>query len=111
MKKIICLCLLVMCCLLVGCAELVSEETTQVEAIITEVDKDPMMKIGNVWRPADFDIYFEYNGIKGSWDVNKKTYNLYKDKVGDTIKCNLITLTYNDGTIKKRLVSIEEQEK
>lgn len=111
MKKIICFCLLVVCGLLVGCAKLVSEEAIQVEAIITEVDKDPMRVIGKTIMPADFDIYFEYNGVTGSWDVNRKTYNLYKDKVGDTIKCNLITLTYDDGTIKKRLVSIEEKEK
>lgn len=111
MKKIIYLCLLAVCCLLVGCAKLVSEEAIQVEAIITEVDKDPMRLVGKIIMPADFDIYFEYNGIKGSWDVNRKTYDLYKDKVGDTIKCDLITLVYDDGTIKKRLVPIKEKEK
>lgn len=111
MKKIICFCLLGVCVLLAGCAELISKETTQVEAIITEVDRDPMRIIGKVIMPADFDIYFEYNGIKGSCDINRKTYDLYKDKVGDTIKCNLITLTYDDGTIKRRLVSIEEKVK
>ena len=111
MKKIICFCLLVACVLLVGCAQLVSEEAIQVEAIITDVDKDPMRMVGKVIMPADFDIYFEYNGLKGSWDVNRKTYDLYKDKIGDTIKCNLITRTYDDGTIKKRLESIEEQER
>ena len=111
MKKIILFCLLVVCCLLVSCAELVSEETVQVEAIITEVDRDAPRMVGKVIMPSDYDIYFEYEGLKGSWDVNKKTYDLYKDKVGDTIKCNLITCTYDDGTIKKRLVSIEEKVK
>lgn len=111
MKKIICFCLLGVCVLLAGCAELISKETTQVEAIITEVDRDPMRIIGKVIMPADFDIYFEYDGIKGSWDINRKTYELYKDKIGDAIACNLITLTYDDGTIKRRLVSIEEKVK
>lgn len=111
MKKILFFCLLVVCVLLVSCAKLVSEETIQVEAIITEVDKDPPRMVGKVIMPSDFDIYFEYNGLKGSWDVNRKTYELYKDKIGDTIKCNLITYTYDDGTIKKRLVSIEEKVK
>ena len=111
MKKIICFCFLGVCVLLAGCAELISKETTQVEAIITEVDRDPMRIIGKVTMPADFDIYFEYDGIKGSWDINRKTYELYKDKIGDAITCNLITLTYDDGTIKRRLVSIEEKVK
>ena len=111
MKKIICFCLLVVCVLLVSCAELVSEETIQVEATITEVDRDAPRMIGKIITPPDFDIYFEYDGLKGSWDVNRKTYDLYKDKMGDIIKCNLITRTYDDGTIKKRLVSIEEKVK
>ena len=104
MKKILTLALIAtMLLCFAGCAELISEEVVEVEAVITEVDRDPMRYIGKTVYPADYDIYFEYEGIKGSWDVNKETYNLYKDKVGETIKCNLIIRTYEDGTVRRVL--------
>jgi L-asparagine transporter-like permease len=65
----------------------ISEEKIEVEAIITEVDRDPARLVGKVCRPADYDIYFEYQGIKGEWDVSHSTYNEYKDKIGQPIKC------------------------
>lgn len=110
MKKIPILALLVVMLLcFASCEKLISEEVVEVEAIITEVDRDPMRMIGKTVYPADYDIYFEYEGIKGSWDVNKETYNLYKDKVGESIKCYLITHTYDDGTIR-RVLKIKEGE-
>jgi hypothetical protein len=88
--------------------KVVSVESAEVEAIITEVDKDPRRLIGKVYRPADYDIYFEYQGIKGEKDISSVTYNKYKDKVGQTIKCCLITRTYSDGSTKITLEMIEE---
>jgi hypothetical protein len=86
----------------------ISEEKIEVEAIITEVDRDPARLVGKVCRPADYDIYFEYQGIKGEWDVSHSTYNEYKDKIGQPIKCYLITRTYDNGSIKTFLKPIEE---
>lgn len=104
MKKILILALLAaMLLCFASCAKLISEEVVEVEAVITEVDRDPMRMIGKTVYPADYDIYFEYEGIKGSWDVSKETYNLYEDKVGETITCNLFIRTYDDGTIRKVL--------
>lgn len=88
--------------------KVVSIESAEVEAIITEVDKDPARFIGKVYRPADYDIYFEYQGIKGEKDISSATYNKYKDKVGQTIKCCLMTRTYDDGSTKVTLEMIEE---
>lgn len=93
----------------ISCAKLTSEEVVEVEAVITEVDRDGPRVVGKVMRPSDYDIYFEYNGIKGSWDVNKSTYNLYKDRVGETIKCNLFVRIYDDGTVRKVLKVKEEK--
>ena len=59
----------------------ISEEKIEVGAIITEVDKDPMRWIGKIIKPADYDIYFEYQGIKGEKDISVSEYNKYKDKV------------------------------
>ena len=93
-----------------GCAELISEEVIEVEAVITEVDRDPARLIGKVMRPADYDIYFEYDGVSGSLDISRATYNVYKDKVGETIKCNLFIRTYDDGTIR-RILEVKEEAK
>ena len=109
MKKILIITLIAtMLLCFTSCAALISEEIIEVDAVITDVDRDPMRYIGKTLYPADYDIYFEYEGIKGSWDVNKKTYELYKDKVGETIKCNLIIKTYDDVTIRQVLKVKEE---
>lgn len=86
----------------------VSEDRVEVEAIITEVDRDPPRLVGKVYRSADYDIYFEYQGIKGEWDVSRSIYNEYKDKVGQSIQCYLITRTYDNGSIETFLKPIEE---
>lgn len=110
MKKILILALLAaMFLCFASCAKLISEEVVEVEAVITKVDRDPMRIIGKTIYPADYDIYFEYEGIKGSWDVSKKIYSLYKDKVGETIKCNLFIRTYDDGTIR-RVLKVKKEE-
>ena len=54
------------------------------------------------------DIYFEYNGITGNWDVGYKIYNTYKGREGETIKCYLITYTYEDGSTRVKLVAKED---
>lgn len=109
MKKItLILFVAILCYFSVSCAELVSEEKIEVDAIITEVDKDPMMMVGKVIKPADYDIYFEYDGFEGLWDVNKKTYNAYKDKVGEIIKCYLIARTYDNGEVIVKLVAVDD---
>ena len=107
MKKTLVLLLITMLLCFTSCATLISEEVIEVDAIITEVDRDPPRRVGNVTRPADHDIYFEYEGVSGSWDVNRATYNFYKDKVGETITCNLFIRTYDDGTVR-RVLKVKE---
>jgi hypothetical protein len=110
MKKIILLLLVMMTCFsFTACAEVVSEEIVEVDAIITEVDYDPPIITQYVKRVSDRDIYFEYDGIKGGWDVDKKTYDFYKDKVGESIKCYLITRTYDDGSVRVTLKAVEDK--
>ena len=68
-----------------------------------------MRLVGKIVQPPDYDIYFEYEGIKGSWDVNEETYELYENKVGETINCYLITRTYDDETIRVILKAVEDK--
>jgi hypothetical protein len=91
--------------------KLVSEEIVEVDAIITDVRHKGPIVTQYVKRAADNDIYFEYEGIKGNWDTDYSTYNKYKDKVGETIKCYLITRVYEDGSEEIRLVAVDDYER
>jgi hypothetical protein len=108
MKRIIAFLLIAatLCCLLVSCAQPISEEKVEVDAVITDV-RSRLRPAGKTFI-RDRDIYFEYDGIVGSWDVCYKTYKAYKDKEGETIKCYLITYTYEDGSTKTELVAKED---
>lgn len=89
----------------------VSEEIVEVDAIITDVRHKGPIVTQYVKRVADNDIYFEYEGIKGNWDTDYSTYNKYKDKEGETIKCYLITRIYEDGSEEVRLVAVDDYER
>jgi hypothetical protein len=108
MKRVIVLLLIAatLCCLLVSCAQPISEEIVEVDAVITNVQK--RIRMVSKTFITDRDIYFEYGSIAGSWDVGYKTYNAYKDREGKTIKCYLITYTYEDGSTKVKLVAKED---
>lgn len=89
---------------------LVSEEKIEVTAIITDTYHSFPMGGPYVYKAADYDIYFEYDGIKGSWDVNSDIYSQYKDKIGEPIKCYLITRVYDNGKAELKLVAIDDYE-
>lgn len=96
--------------LIFSLSEVVSEEKVEVTAIITDTHHSFPMGGPYVYRPADYDIYFEYDGIKGSWDVNSDIYYQYKDKIGESIKCYLITSVYDNGKVEKKLVAVDDYE-
>lgn len=108
MKRIIAILLIavMLCCLLVSCAQPISEEKEEVEAVITDVQKRTQL-IGETIM-IDRDIYFVCDGIRGNWDVNLRIYNEYKGREGETIKCYLITYTYEDGSTKVKLVAVDD---
>ena len=91
--------------------KLISEEKVEVEAIITSVEHRGAIVTQYVKRMADNDIYFEYEGIKGNWDTDYKTYEQYKDKVGEPIKCYLITCVYGNGKAELKLVAVDDYER
>lgn len=99
---------------LVGCAKLVSTEYKNVE--VTIVDKhytamwmQPML-VGKVTtfitHPAVWKIIVEYNGVE--YTINDEdTYNKYENKIGQTAIGELKIETYDDGTIRYGIVSLE----
>lgn len=109
MKKVLCMLFAVILALtLIGCAKVIKTETKVVEAIIVEVDRDPMMTTGKVIKPADYDILLKYEDIEDWIDVSRSEYNKYKDLVGTTIEVNLVISYYDDDTTQKCLKLIEE---
>ena len=57
-------------------------------------------------NPAAYEIIVQYNGAEYTID-GSDTYDKYKDKVGQTIMGKLEIATYDDGTVKYNIVSLE----
>ena len=88
---------------LTGCisATLVSTEREQVDAIVTEVSTNP--------RWGYHYVHVTYGSCVDFWyDENKSLYNYFKNRLGGTITCYLITYTYDNGTTKQELVFNED---
>lgn len=108
MKKVLCMLFIVIFIFtLGGCAKIINTEIEVVEATIIDVDRDPMMKIGSTFRPADYDILIKYNDVETWIDVSRREYNEYKKIIGTTIEVNLVTNYYEDNTIKQYLKLIQ----
>ena len=108
-KKILCAVVSILIIFsLVGCAEIINTETEIVEVIIVDADKDPMISTGKVTIPADYDILLKYEDLEAWVDVSRDEYNYYKDLVGNTIKVNLVTTYYDDGSVNRTFELTED---
>jgi hypothetical protein len=104
MKKILCVlvCVIFMC-VMVGCAKLVDTKTETVKATIVDIDRDPMMLIGKIVHPADYDICLEYNNGEYWIDITSGEYYQYENLVGAAIDVDLVTHYYDDDTTRQYL--------
>ena len=111
MKRILSLALIAVLLLcLVGCSTLIGTATHEVDATVTDVAYKnawtQMIWSGKVMipitHPAQYNVSFTYEGQTLTVD-NKELYDYYKDKIGSTVKCNLITKYYDDGTVRQTL--------
>ena len=99
-----------------GCAKCISTEYNMVEVTIvdeyhkpgyttivyTAVLKMPMTQT----HPAIYRIIVEYNG--GEYTISgSNTYYKYKDKINQTAIGKLEIRTYDDGTVRYDIVSLE----
>ena len=111
MKKIISITLIaaILLCF-ASCAKLVSTETQEVEATVTDVRYKAswVQRIStgkttmNIIHPAQYKVVFAYNDV--TLTVNSKhLYDYYKDQIGTTVKCDLITNHYDDGSTRQSL--------
>ena len=97
-----------------GCAKCISTEYENVK--VTVVDKyhrgTYVTVISNgksiipVTHPAVWHITVEYNGVEHTIS-GKDTYNKYKDKIGQVAIGQVEIRTYDDGTVRYDVVSLE----
>ena len=99
---------------LIGCAKCINTEYENVEVTIVDKYHRAMwmqpVRAGKVTtfitHPAVWRITVEYNGVE--YTVNgSDTYNKYKDKIGQIAVGQFEINTYDDGTVKYDIVSLE----
>ena len=106
--------LLVLLLTITGCAKLISTETEKVDVLITETNyqhawSQPVIVnkvITLIHHPAQYEVTVKYDGIEYTLD-DETYYKAYKDRVGETITGTLEIQTYDDSTIKKKIVALE----
>ena len=97
-----------------GCAKLVNTEYQKVEVIITDKYHRGMYitPIFNgktttmITHPAVYRITIKYNGVEYTIS-GSDTYSKYKDKVGQTAFGTLEISTYDNGTVKYKITSLD----
>lgn len=97
-----------------GCAKCINTEHEYVEVNIVDEYHRGMyvtpIRAGKVstmvTHPAVYRITVEYNGVKYTI-TGSNTYYKYKDMVGQTTTGTLEIRTYDDGTVKYNIVSLE----
>ena len=115
MKRIVAIiaaisCMFVLC----GCAKLIAEEYSTVSVLVVDSHYTPArimpVTAGKVrtfvTHPARYYICVEYDGIEYSIS-GSDTYSRFKDKIGETANAQLRTRTYDDGTIKRDIISLD----
>lgn len=119
MKKLASISLIVIMLLcLVGCAELINTETQEVDATVTDVYykgawAQPMWTGKTMMlipHPAQYKVTFEYENVTLTVD-DADIYDYYKDNIGATVKCDLVTEYYDDGTVRQTLKLKEKNNK
>ena len=98
----------------VGCAKCISTEYENVKVTIVDKYHRAMymqpVRSGKtttyITHPAVWRITVEYDGVEYTVS-GSDTYNKYKDKIGQTTTGELEISTYDDGSIKYNIVSLE----
>lgn len=118
MKRFLCILFIVTILVsLVGCAKLVKTECETVEVkIVDSYHRSAWVQtivagkvVTAVSHPAVYRIYVECDGVEYTVS-GSDTYNEYKDRIGDIVSATLKINTYDDGTIRRDIVSIGDCE-
>lgn len=116
MKKALIFVLIAVLVTLTGCAKVISTEYKEVDVKITDIYYRAAyvtpLRAGKVTtlitHPAIYRIYVEYEGVEYTLS-GSSIYNKYKNKIGQTVKGKLKIDTYDDNTIKYKIIKILEK--
>lgn len=105
--------LLVSISTLTGCTKCINKKTETVKATITnEYYKPEESHITFIaGKPqlytdyAEYEITVSYDGVEYSL-TDSDTYKKYHGRIGETVQATLITKTYDNGKVKKWIVSL-----
>jgi hypothetical protein len=97
-----------------SCAECIGTEYKTVEVIIVDSYHRNLwiqpVRTGKVTtyitHPARYEITVLYNKVQYTIS-GSETYNKYKDKIGETTTGQLEIRSYDDGTVKYDIISLE----
>lgn len=95
---------------LFGCAAVINEEITEVSATVVDIQiqeakhyKVPFVEPTTyLTKNAVFTLIIEYDGIQTQVE-STALYLEYKNRIGDTIPCELVTTTYDSGEVIRTL--------
>lgn len=112
MVKKICLLLLIVALLMSGCTitRESRRETEIISVMVVGVEYKPASsrpivagKSIIIQRiPAEYNVIVEYKGIHKVFD-DKDLYDIYKDRVGDMMEVQLITIYYENGEVRQKI--------
>lgn len=114
-KRVLCLLAVVLSvCFLCACAKCIDTKTSIVD--VTIVDEyyrgmwvQPFFNgktTTMITHPSIYKITVEYSGVEYVLS-GSETYNKYKNRIGEVVKGTLETKTYDDGSIKHDIISLE----
>ena len=113
-KILVLLSIMIMMFSLIGCTKCINTEYESVEVSIVDEYYRKMWfqpvftgkTSALITHPAQYNITVEYDGSEYTFD-DSDTYDKYKDKVGQTVIGTLEIRTYDDGTQKYNIISLE----
>ena len=115
MKKTVSVIIIALLFCFAGCAKITHIEKQVVDAGVREVHDTagwvqlfPTGKtIIPISHPAKYEVTFTYEDVTLKVD-DKELYDCYKDKIGATVKCDLVIEYYDNGTTSRSLKLREE---
>lgn len=107
---ILLLLVLILTTCLPGCAKVVRTETKVVEATVVDTHhKSAWTQLvwngkfyTHIYHSAQYKVTLQYEDYEITVD-DDNLYHKYKDNIGSTVECNLVTTYYDNGTSKTKL--------
>lgn len=118
MKRLLFVFVTCICSLIVlsGCTKIVSEETKTVQAVIVDCNYTDIW-FQYYWidgvqhtiiHPPEYEVVLEYDNKRYRFD-NSGMYDKCKNNIGGAVNAIYKTITYDNGKVESRIISIEQE--